>query len=230
MPRRSSFIESSARNHRRHRIVTESSARSHHRRRTRQMLPSLPHVGPTQPRERRRSNPTDRAGRPASLRIGRCRRFGSGPRLIGIFGPRRPNRSGNRIKDFDLIHQPTELDHRRNPIAFELAFPSDLPDNLANNLRQPPQRLRLEKRDVVGGRRQEVAALPRQQLQMDFERLSIKKNHRARIPIRSGVLISLQFRDEDLGRTLERTSIEKDFDVAATVPVFDRASGSGLRF
>jgi hypothetical protein len=82
---------------------------------------------------------------------------------------------------------------------------------------------------VVGGRPQEDAAFADQEFQMNFERLSIQKHHRASAPIRSGALIPFQFADEGPGRILERPSILMNLDIATAVPGFPRASASGLR-
>jgi hypothetical protein len=64
---------------------------------------------------------------------------------------------------------------------------------------------------------------PDQQFQIDFKRLSVEKDHWGGIPLGSGGAIQFELPDEGLGRILEGPCVLANFDVAATVPAFNRA-------
>jgi hypothetical protein len=70
----------------------------------------------------------------------------------------RTHRNGHRVQCFKLTHQSTEFGKAGNTFTFELAFPSNGLDDLADDLRQPPQRMSPVKRERVGSLLQEVAA------------------------------------------------------------------------
>jgi hypothetical protein len=63
-----------------------------------------------------------------------------------------------------------EIGKTGNAFASEIALPLHGPNDLADDLRQPSQGMCLGKRNVIGRRFQETAAIADQKLQMKFQR------------------------------------------------------------
>src|ERR1039458_4318693 len=123
-----------------------------------------------------------------------------------------------RVQRFEFGYDGTEIGKGGNTFAFEFVFPSNRLDDLADNLRQPTQRMGFVERDRIGGRRQEVAAFSDEELQMKFHGFSIHQYNRASIPRRFDVRFQVQGGDETSSSFVERSSIKTDFDIAAVVP------------
>src|ERR1039457_1528611 len=142
----------------------------------------------------------------------------------------RMDRNRHRVQGFKVIYERTEIGKRGNAFAFELVFPSNCLDDLADNLRQPTQRMGFVERDPIRGRRQEVAAFADQRLQVEFNGLSVYQYDRASIPGCVEVRFQVQGCDERFSGFVERSSIKTDFDIAAVVPGSVAALECGLRF
>ena len=130
----------------------------------------------------------------------------------------RMNRTRHRVQGFEFVDQGAEVGKAGNTFAFELVLPSNRLNDLANNLRQPTQRMCFVKRDRIGGGRQELTTLSDQRLQMKFNGLPVKQDDRTRIPRPLGVRLEIQGLDEGLSGSAKRSRVEGDFDVAAIVP------------
>src|ERR1017187_2125126 len=130
----------------------------------------------------------------------------------------RVDRIRHRVQRFKFVYDGTEIGKRGNAFASELVFPSNRLDDLADNLRQPTQRMGFVERDRIGGRRQEVAAFADQRLQVEFNGLSVHQYDRASIPGCVEVRFQVQCCDKRFSSFVERSSIKTDFDIAAVVP------------
>src|ERR1017187_6065975 len=139
---------------------------------------------------------------------------------------------GNRhwVQRFKFVHDGTEIGKGANSFAFELIFPSNCLDDLADDLRQPTQRMGFVERDPIRGRRQEVAAFADQRLQVEFNGLSVYQYDRASIPGYVEVRFQVQGCDERFSGFVERSSIKTDFDIAAVVRGSFTALECCLRF
>jgi len=133
-----------------------------------------------------------------------------------------------RFQCFDFVDQRAELGEVGNAFAFECVLPPNRLDDLADELSKPSQGVCLVERNRISWRRQEVAALTDQGLQMKFNGLPIEKEDRTRIPCGFGVRLQAQRFDEDLCGSMKRSSIKIDLDVAAVVPASVRDSLSRL--
>src|SRR5688572_23552084 len=93
----------------------------------------------------------------------------------------------NRVQGFKFIGQRTEVSKVGDSFGLELVLPSNGPDDLTNDLRQPTQGMCLVQRDRVDWRRQEVTTLGNQRLQIEFYGLPVEQDDRTRIPSRHRV-------------------------------------------
>ena len=83
------------------------------------------------------------------------------------------NRHRHRLQFFEFADHGAEVGKSGHALTIELTFPSNRLDDLTDDLRQPPQGMCFVKRDRIGRRRQEVAALIDQGLQMKLNGLPV---------------------------------------------------------